>query len=1039
MIDRFSEDELVEQAAIEVFTALGYEHMDCYDELATNPVLGREASIDVILKNRLRPALVKLNPTLLPEVIDQAVEELTRDRSSSNRVIANREVYKLLKDGIKVTIKKDDGSEDQEALKVIDFNNPGNNNWLLASQLWITGEMYKRRADLVLFVNGIPLVLIELKGAHKKLKNAYDDNLRDYKKSIPQLFWYNAFIILSNGSESKAGTITAEWEHFSEWKKINKENEEGIVSLDTILKGICAKDKLLDIIENFILFQDIGGSLIKISAKNHQYIGVNNAIESFKNIEQSKGNLGIFWHTQGSGKSFSMIFFSQKVLRKFYGQHTFVIITDRRALDEQIYKNFASVGAVTEQDVHTESREHLKQLLKESHRNIFTTIHMFGTDVMISDRKDIIVMADEAHRTQYDVLAYNMRRSLPNAAFIAFTATPLIESEEKTKDTFGGYVSIYSFKDSVKDNATVALYYENRIPEVQLDAATLTDRLEDILTETILDDKQEEKLVKEFSREYHIITREDRLDKIAEDIAGHFAERKYQGKAMVISIDKLTAVKMYDKVQKYWKQYIKKLREDLNTADGDELKKEIYTNINYMEETDMAVVVCQGQNEEAKCKEAGLDIKPHRKRIVQEDLATKFKDPDDKFRIVFVCAMWMTGFDVPCLSTIYLDKPMRNHTLMQAIARVNRVFRDKPSGLIVDYAGIFRNLQKALAIYNPGGIEIDYPVRPKEELIEELDKTINKMTELCKGKGIGIDKILAADKLKTIKLLDNAVDAILGTKGLKSEYMSLAYAIHRLQKSIMPDTRIKPYRYKCSLFKVIAEKIRSLAPEVDITEAKDKIVEAIDEAITAKGYIIKQPFGLHRIDLSKIDFDAIKKRFVENRKHIETEQLQYMLKRKLEEMYRMNKTRKDLIEVFETLVREYNLGTINVELFFEQLLKFAKQLSEEDKRAISENLTEEELVIFDLLQKPPDLTSKEIKQVKKVAKGLLDALKREKLVLDWRRKQQTRADVMRTIEVILDEKLPDSYSKDLYQEKCGSIYQHVYDSYYGQGRSIYAA
>ncbi len=725
----FNELELIEQPAIELFQSLSYDYLDCYHEtFGKAGTLGRETPSDVVLIQRLKQALIALNPSVSSEAIDLAIEELTRDRSVLNSANANREIYNMLRDGVKVPIKKEDGSEEIETIKVIDFKDPDINDFFLASQFWITGEMYKRRADLVGFINGLPLIFIELKAVHKKLENAYKNNLTDYKDTIPQIFWYNAFVILSNGAESRIGTITADYEHFNAWKKINSEGEEGIVSIETIIKGTCEKHRLLDILENFILYQDTGGALNKIIAKYHQYLGVNNVIESFRSIKENQGRLGVFWHTQGSGKSFSMIFFSQKILRKFEGNYTFLIVTDRKELDEQIYRNFLNVGAVTEQEVHAESGDHLRQLLTENHRNVFTLIHKFG-DIResVSDRSDIIVITDEAHRTQYDILALNMRTALPKAAFIAFTGTPLMVGEELTKKTFGDYISIYNFKQSVDDKATVPLYYENRIPEVQLKNEDLNEDLENIIEESMLDDRQEEKLQREFAREYHIITRDDRLEKIAEDIVAHFVSRGYQGKAMVVSVDKPTAVKMYDKVQKYWKQHIEKLKKALTSISavsnpplppftkggmgGFSDKEQIKAQIQYMKDTDMAVVVSQEQNEIDKFKKLGLDIAKHRKRMVKEDLATKFKDSDDPFRIVFVCAMWMTGFDVKPLSTIYLDKPLRNHTLMQTIARANRVFRDKANGLIVDYIGIFRNLQKALAIYADTGKRIgDTPI-----------------------------------------------------------------------------------------------------------------------------------------------------------------------------------------------------------------------------------------------------------------------------------------------------------------------------------------
>ena len=585
----------------------------------------------------------------------------------------------------------------------------------------------KKRADLVGFVNGIPLVFVELKASHKKLELAYEKNLSDYKDTIPQIFWYNAFIILSNGSKARIGSMTAGFEHFAEWKKIDEEKEFGVISLDTMIRGTCEPRKLLDLIENFVLFDERKGELNKLVAKNHQLLGVNNAIAAVVRIKENRGKLGVFWHTQGSGKSYSMVFFSQKVLRKIPGNWTFVIVTDRDDLDTQIYGNFAKTGAVLEDEkrVRADSGESLKRMLnQEDHRYVFTLIQKFHTEhgeryPVLSNRPDIIVITDEAHRSQYDIFAANMRSALPNAAFIGFTGTPLMAGEERTKDVFGDYVSIYNFKESVDDVNTVPLYYENRIPELQLTNDNLTDDIADICERADLDDDQEHKLEKEFAREYHLITREDRLDRIGEDIVAHYMGRGVLAKAMVISIDKATAVRTFDKVQAHWTTAIAKLRQELVAADPMD-KPELEERLKFFEETDMAVVVSSAQNEIEEFKEKGLDIATHRRRMVKEDLETKFKNADDPLRIVFVCAMWITGFDVPSCSTIYLDKPMKNHTLMQTIARANRVWKEKQNGLIVDYVGVFRNLQKALAIYGaPQGEAAPAvsPVHKKEELV----------------------------------------------------------------------------------------------------------------------------------------------------------------------------------------------------------------------------------------------------------------------------------------------------------------------------------
>ncbi len=1040
----YDELTLVEKPAIELFESLGFSYLDCYHEtFGDNSTLGRETNSEVVLKNRLTESLINLNPDIKPESLYLAVEEISRDRSSLNPVIANREIYKMLKDGVKVSTRNEDEEEVFETVKVIDFNNPENNDFFLASQFWVSGDMYKKRPDLVCFINGIPLVFIELKASHRRLENAYRDNLTDYKDTIPHIFWYNAFIILSNGSDSSIGSISSAYEHFNEWKKINSEGEEGIVSLDTIIRGTCEKTKLLDIIENFTLYNDSGGSLVKIISKNHQYLGVNNAIESFKKIKENQGKLGVFWHTQGSGKSFSMIFFSQKILRKFGGNYTFLIVTDRKELDDQIYKNFSGSGAVIEQEVHAESREHLKKLLTENHRNIFTLIHKFGTETgetypQLSTRDDIIVITDEAHRSQYDTLAMNMRTALPNASFIAFTGTPLIVGEELTKQTFGDYISIYDFKQSVEDNATVPLYYENRIPEVQLlDKDLFSHEFEKIIEESILNEEQEKKLSREFARQYHIITRDDRLDKIAEDIVEHSVNRGYMGKAMVVSIDKPTTVKIYDKVQKHWKKYIDGYKERLRHATDIAEIDDLNFKIQHMEETDMAVVVSQEQNEIQRFKELGLDIETHRRRMVQEDLATKFKDPDNPFRIVFVCAMWMTGFDVQPLSTIYLDKPMKNHTLMQTIARANRVFKDKPNGLIVDYVGIFRNLQKALAIYGPSGGEGEggKPVQPKEELVKQLEDAIKEFNNYAKAKEINIEEILEAEGFDKVNLRDKAVDKILVNDESKRKFQSIHSTIIKLYKAILPDKDAGRFNKICALLTNLNEKIKSLTPkDDDVSEAMGRIEKLLDESIEAEGYVIDAQTNL--VDLSKIDFDELKKRFLNENKHMEAEKLRGAVNSKVKRMVRLNKLRINLSEKLQKLIDEYNSGSINVQTFFDELTNLVREVNEEDKRAISENLSEEELAIFDLLDKG-DLSEAEKKEVKKASRTLLETLKKQKLVLDWRKRQQSRADVQVTIETVLDKELPRTYTPEIFKEKCDEVFHHVYDSYYGAERSVY--
>lgn len=1036
-MNKLSENNLIEQPAIELFTSLKWESLNCYEEFnqAGGSPLGRETKSDVVLVERLRESLERLNPEVPEEAIHFAIEELTKDRSALSPVIANREIYQHLKSGITYTSTE---LEEPIRIRIIDWNDHTQNDYLLCSQFWISGTFHTRRADLVGFINGLPLLFVELKAVHKRLENAYHDNLRDYKDTIPHIFWYNAFIILSNGSQTKTGTISSEFEHFAEWKKINSEGETGIVSLDTVIKGTCERQRILDIIENFILYNETRSGTTKLLGKYHQYFGVNAAIAQVEEIKKNKGRLGVFWHTQGSGKSYSMVFFAQKVLRKLGSNYTFLVVTDREDLDRQIYTNFKNTGVVKEAEnrARAQSASHLQELLKEDHRYLFTLIQKFRSESgttypLLSERNDIIVMTDEAHRTQYDVLALNMRNSIPNAAFIGFTGTPLIAGEERTKEVFGDYVSVYDFKQSIDDNATVPLYYENRIPELQLLDDGLEDKLAQIVDDADLDEDQEKKLEREFSREYHLITRDDRLDKIAEDIVHHFTGRGQEGKAMVISIDRITAVRMHDKVRKHWDLYRAKLEEQLSKATDETEREPLHSLIATMKKTDMAVIVSSAQNEIDDFKKKGMDILPHRERMLKEDLDEDFKDPTKPLRIVFVCAMWITGFDVPSCSTIYLDKPMKNHTLMQTIARANRVFGEKVNGLIVDYVGVFRNLKKALAIYAIGGTGGEIPVKDKQELVAALKWNIAETDTFCKKHNVHIEEVITAVPLQKIKLLDDAAESLIVNEATKKQFMGLASLVQRLFKAILPDASANEHKPRRDVILTIAEKIKSTAPDVDISAVVAKIEKLLDASVKIQEGAISDVKGNYgkKIDLSKIDFEKLREQFEKSRKRTEIERLKTAITEKIMMMVAINRSRLNLLERYQQMLEEYNTVSANAESIYEELIKFAQELNEEEKRHIKEELTEEELAIFDILMKPaPALTTRDINKIKKIAKELLESLKREKFGLEWRRRQQTRASVLLAIQDYLDQ-LPEAFTPELYQEKCNSVYQHIFEAY----------
>lgn len=1055
----YTEDHLIEQPAIGLFSELGWKTVSAIDEtFGSTGSLQRETKSDVVLLPRLRAALANLNPNLPSEAITSAIDELTRDRSTMSIEAANRNVYSLLKDGIQLSLPDhDNGSQKPERVSVIDWQHPANNDFLLVSQLSVTGALYTCRPDLVGFVNGLPLVIIEFKTPGTPARAAFDDNLTHYKDQIPSLFWYNAFLIASNGTDSRVGSLTADWERFFEWKRIEREEEPRRVSLEVMLRGTCDRERLLDLVENFTLFSELKAGLEKILGQNHQYLGVNNAVASMLEARTSgHARAGVFWQTQGSGKSFSMVFFAQKILRKIPGNWTFVVVTDRVELDDQIAKTFKNTGAVSEaesKECHAESGAALRDLLRGNHRYVFTLIQKFQSPEILSDRPDVIVMTDEAHRSQYDTLALNMRSALPNAMFLAFTGTPLIAGEERTKDVFGDYVSIYDFQQSVEDGATVPLFYENRTPELELINPVLNEDIYDLIEEAELDEKQEERLETELSRQYHIITRDDRLETIANDIVQHFLGRGFIGKAMVVSIGKATALRMYDKVSRHWIAETGRVRKELARLaylpseqraliENHEVETEVKRRLEVLTTTDMALIVSPGQNEIAHMKALGLDIEPHRKRMNDSDpaLDERFKDTADPLRIVFVCAMWLTGFDAPSCSTVYLDKPMRNHTLMQTIARANRVFPGKHSGVIVDYANVFASLERALAIYG-AGTGGSNPVQDKKKLVEELVRSLNEITAFCTVHGVSLSAIedLPALTLQRLQLIEDAVNALISPDVVRQEFRARERLVSALFQAVKPDPAALAFAGRILCLRAIAEAIHAkLNPNpADISKVMQSINALLDQSIS--GLTIKDT-GPPALDLSKINFAALSKRFEKSKhKNTDLEMLKAVIRAQLDRLIRLNGTRADFAAKFNELIDSYNSGSRNIEELFQELLNLSQSLDEEQERHVRENMTEEELVIFDILTRPaPELNTEERAEVKKVAKELLVRLK-ELLVLNWRQKGQARSRLKLTIEDTLDSGLPRVYTPELYQKKCSAIFEHVYESYPERGQNVYAA
>jgi type I restriction enzyme R subunit len=1073
----YTEDQLVEQPAIGLFAELGWQVASASDEtFGAAGLLQRETKSEVVLVPRLRAALERLNPELPSEAITSAMDELTRDRSAMLLEQANREVYQLLKEGVSVSVPDlRQGGQRKERVRVIDWSPDGgtaNNDFLLVSQFSVTGALYTCRPDLVGFVNGLPLVVIELKKPGVPARAAFDENLTHYKAEIPQLFWFNALLIASNGTDSRVGSLTADWERWVEWKRIEREDEPRRVSLEVMIRGTCDKARLLDLVENFTLFSEQKAGLAKILGQNHQVLGVNNAIASMLEARaRGHGRGGVYWQTQGSGKSFSMVFFAQKVLRTVPGNWTFVVVTDRVELDRQIATTFKACGAVSEADAdscHATSGEHLRELLRGNHRYVFTLIHKFQPErirrgdeaeaplltsgatermPMLCDRPDVIVLTDEAHRSQYDTLALNMRAALPRALFLAFTGTPLIAEEERTKEVFGEYVSIYDFQQSVEDGATVPLFYENRTPELQLTNPDINDDLYTLIEEAELDPSQEARLERELARQYHLLTRDDRLDTVARDIVRHFLGRGFVGKAMVVSIDKATALRMHDKVRKHWEAELQKVEREVarltgyRASAGNVPPAELVQRLEILRTTDLALIVSPAQNEVEQMKRLGLDIVPHRERMNTSvpALDERFKDARDPLRIVFVCAMWLTGFDAPSCSTVYLDKPMRNHTLMQTIARANRVFPGKHSGLIVDYANVFASLEKALALYG-NGQPGQNPVRDKARLVEELRSAVAAASAYCTGHGVDLDRLESTGigGLERLDLLEQSREALISPDAVRREFLGHERLVKTLFQAVKPDPAAIAFAGRVASLLTIADAIRErLDPgQADISAVMGDIARLLDASNSGVG-IPTSPGAV--MDLSRIDFAALSRRFQKsNRKNTELETLKAAIRTTLEKLIRINKSRVDFAEKFEELIESYNAGSRNIEELFEELLKLSRNLGEEQQRHVRENLSEEELVIFDILTRPaPELTPEERAEVKRVAKALLTRLK-DLLVLNWRQKASARSQLRMAIEDELDLGLPRAYDPSLYQAKCSAVFEHVFEAYPDRDRGVFA-
>ena len=1113
-----SEDRLVQATFAEhLEKVLNWDSVFAWNQetFGSTGTLGRASEREVVLVRDLREALAKLNPQLPTGAIEEAVAKLTHHDFSRSLLQHNQAFYKLIRDGVTVSYRDAQGLIRHEQAFAIDFRNPNNNRFLVVRELKITGlrtPNYNRRADLVCFVNGLPLVFIELKAVYKNIRAGFDGNLRDYldENVIAHAFHHNAFLIVSNGDNARFGSVTSAWEHFGEWKRL-EEQDKGSVAAEVLLNGMLAKDRLLDIVENFILFDaSKTGTVRKVVARNHQLLGVNQAVEAVVRQEALKrkfpvnarlthrayevprtgqdqaaneslmaypmaaepaqylqiaerahpdlGRLGVVWHTQGSGKSYSMAFFAEKVRRTVEGNFTFVLMTDRDDLDSQIYKTFVGCGVADEQTPRAGSGKELEQLLKQNHRYVFSLIHKFNQEVKSDDpysaRDDIIVISDEAHRTQSGKLARNMRLALPNAAFIGFTGTPLLKHDELTKRIFGNYISRYDFKRSEEDGATVKLVYENRGEKLGLSKLDLNDKIATAVDAADLDFDQTALLEKLLGKDYEVITADERLSKIASDFVEHCSTRWEAGKTMLVCIDKVTCARMLMLIEPKWKAKAASIRAeaqvkllDIDKARDDETRQILHAQRDrllakstWLDETIIEIIISEAQNEVADFKKWGFDIIPHRARMKQGfetsdgkrvDVESAFKNPKHPFRVAIVCAMWLTGFDVECLSSLYIDKPMRAHTLMQAIARANRRYPGKDFGLIVDYNGMLKSLREALAQYalgeDGGDTEI---VAPLEERVVALKDAIEVTEAHLRSLAYEPIDLIGAKGFTRVQGLADAVNAVYTNDESKRRYEILARVVFNRFKALLVEPAALVYAERHDNIEAVYKKLSERRETADVSALMKVLHRIVNQAIATQSPGEDQAKGL-TVDLSQINMEKLRDEFAKKvkRKATVIEDIRQIVEEKLAQMLAINPLRMNYEKKYQEIIADYNQDKdrATVEDTFKKMMDLALSLDAEQRRAVEEGLSEEQLALFDLVQRG-DLSKTDRERIKQASRELLEGILKVIAPLDrWTEKEQTQAEVQTFILDRIYQELPEPpYTPVEKAEVAELVYRYIW-------------
>lgn len=992
-----NENNLTEQALIEWLQDQGYEYVYGPDIAPSQPRAEREDFCGVVLKGRLLGAVRRLNPQLPAEQAEQVVADVA-SYHNPDLMLGNKEMFSMITEGVKKTWKED-GNEKTEAVKLVDFTNTDANEFLIANQFTVQGVDAVCRLDAVVFVNGLPMGVFELKSATRgsaSIGEAYRQ-IEYYKKEIPKLFLYNQIIGLSDLINARHGTISSSWERYGTWKGINTSEDipEGARELEVLLKGLFSKERLLDVLQNFFVFEaDSDGEAVTYAKKMclyHQYYGVNKTIEStvraVSGMQDRK--IGVFWHTQGSGKSLSMVFYVNKTKRiPELKSPAYIFLTDREDLDDQLFKTFSRTGYGTLAKRALSIRDLRDRLSHLGSELIFTTIQKFQDDPdaknVLTNRENLIVLTDEAHRTQYSMLAGNVRQALPNASFLGVTGTPISRNDKDTMTVFGEVVSSYKIGQAVKDGATVPIYYEGRLVPLHLADKLIDSKLDEILGEIMVDEKT--KAFKELAVLEEIVGTQSRIEQIAKDVVFHYNNRPIEGKAMVVTMSRRIAVAMYKEIKK-------------------------------IEGAPECAVVISNSDDFAKEIQAERDVKRLEKR---------FKKTSDPLKIAIVCDMWLTGFDVPSMHTMYLDKPLKNHGLMQAIARVNRVYKDKPAGLIVDYIGIAENLKKALAMYD-SDVQRD-TLLPLDEVIVEMNQMHQKVREFF-GE-LDYSGWRHKKGIELAELFQSAINEVITLDGLLSDERKMKYigAVSKLSKLhalIMPEEEAMNIVTDVQFFQSVRAGIhkQTVVPGIVFPEETESAIrDLVHDAVQAEGII-----DLFSKEGEQKSISIFDEKFAEEIKKVKFQNLAVDAVRKLLDKeiiarMRMNKARYEtMLTMLTELIEKYENNVINSSEIIKQLLEIADGIKKLDAEQQGLGMSSEEVTFYDTLASDPDLKNAGI-DIKDFVKELTKRIRRD-LTIDWTNNETIKARIRQNVRLLLLQKgiIEEMQTKRLIE----SIYQET--------------